>query len=387
MLLTQRSPKVSTGVALSRLLQGSAPALLIGLLSVATASAQALLFQYSGTGGTVVNNVVAVTELQYGWAVTVAQNSSNNQLLTVWNDTGSALVKKGHVTGSGVTAVHITDLDATRVVTAVIDSATSEMQLAVWKVTLPAGTIAQQGAPMSVSGTASSVSIATLDSGHVATAAVIGGNLQVNVFDISSTGVITDGGSATGGSATLYAHVVVVSPSQFVSAVGNSTKNLEVTSWGISGSTVSKQGSATAGVVQRISAAYYSTNVYTAVENNSGNLELLEWGVSTTGSVVKQATGTVGAASRVAVCGVGVAGPVTAVIGSSGDLDLAAWNNGPTLSQLETYVTYNSSTAVTQVAVTPYNNIEYFLTAVRTSAGKLQVSLWWYSPPPPMLTH
>jgi len=364
------------------LVQCGAIALVIALLTATTASALSLTPLYSSTLGPV--NNLSIAELQTNWVVTAAQNATDNLELTVWNNTGTALVPTSDLNSSTVvTAVHTTDLDPNRVVTVVINKATLEMQLDVWLVTLPAGTIVQQNAPITISGKATSVSITTLDSAHVATAAIIGGALHVNVFNISPTGVITKGGGATGGPATENASIVTVSPSLVVSAVGNASKGLEVTAWGIGAGTVTKFGSATPGLLaSKIEAAYWAPYVVTEFINSNKSLELMAWSVSG-GAVVAQAGGTGGPASPPStwisvVNGPLAPAPITGVIGSGKNLALAAWDS-PAPTTLATTATVNLPPTITQVALAPDNNAQYFVTATRVSAtGALQVTQWWF---------
>ena len=321
--------------------------------------------------------------------VIAAEDSSGDQVITVWKDTGSAIVEESTGTGSQITAVDVTGFTTFQAITAVIDGATGQMEVDAWGISTDGGTNVIEGST-TVPGTASSVSITTLPNpkvykapDEVATAAIIGGSLQVNVFQISLSGEITNMGTATGPAATSSARVVALSPTQFATAVVNTNHELQVTSWIVQDGSIIEQGSATASGVREVAAAYWipdaSTTLATAVRDTSGNLELLSWDVSGTGTVAEEASGTAGAASQAAICVLDDGRAATAVVGGSGDLDLAVWKDGSAAGTLEVAGDNDSTIAVKQVAVAKDSN-QTFVTASRKDSGDLQVAVWAYTP-------
>lgn len=364
-----------------------ASALMIGFLA-APASGQSLSFRYSATGPKI--KTVSVTLNSEHILATAAEDSSGDQVITVWQDTGSAIVEQSSGTGSPITAVDVASLANHQFITAVIDSATGQMEIDAWQAPYDGGgSIGLQGAT-TLPGTASSVSITTLPSTNrykapdlVATAAIVGGSLQVNVFQISTTGEFTNMGAATGPPAASSASVAALSPTQFVTAVLNTNQELEVTSWTVQDGAVVEQGSATASGVQQVAAAYWtpdaSTTLATAVVNTAGNLELLSWDVSSAGTVAMQASGTAGSASQAAICVLPDGRAVTAAVGGSGDLDLAVWKDGTAAGTLEMAADDDTTIAVTQLAAVRDGG-KTLLTASRKNDGDLQVAVWAFRP-------
>lgn len=348
-------------------------------LVVATASATSLAPLYSNTAGSV--KQVSVANLQQSWVVTAVENSSGNLEVIVWNDTGTALSSTGSATGGAVNRVAITGLDSSRVVTADVNATTGYMELSVWKVTFPAGTIAQQGSTISLCCTTTAIAISRLDSSHVATAASFIGTLYVNAFKISSTGVFTTEGVASAG-AVSQTSITTLTSKQVATAVRNGSGDLEVISWSIGGGSVTLQGDATAGTAKHVaSTAIFTNQVNTAIINGKGNLELINWGVTAGGKFTRQTSKTAGAASQVALT-YGELSPFTATVDNSKNLAVEAWNSSTTsISKLDSY---NSTSAVNQIAVAQDWDANLvgntaFVTAARNSSGDLEVTAWLLS--------
>ena len=346
---------------------------------IATASATSLSPLYSNTAGGV--KQVSIANLQQSWVVTAVENSSGNLEVIVWNDTGTTLSRTGSATGGPVSRVAITGLDSSRVVTADVNPTTGDMDLSVWKVTFPAGTIAQQGSTISVCCTTTAIAISRLDSSHVATAASFVGNLYVNAFKISSKGVFTTEGVASAG-AVSQTSISTLTSKQVVTAVRNGSGDLEVRSWSIGGGVVTAQGDATAGTAKHVAGtAIFTTQVTTAIINGKGNIELINWGVTSGGKVTRQTSTTGGTPSQVALT-YGELSPFTATVDGSKDLTVEAWNSSTTsISKLDSY---NSTTAINQIAVAQDWDANLvgntaFVTAARNSGGDLEVTAWLLS--------
>jgi len=349
--------------------------LLLGI-TVATASAASLSPLYSATAGSV--KQVSIAYLQQTWVVTAVENSKGNLQVMAWNDSGSALVKTGSAAGGAINKIAVTGLDSSRVVTADVNPATGNMEISVWKVSFPGGSVAQQGSTISICCTATSVSIARIDATHVATAATLVGTLFVNVFKVSSTGTITTDGVASAGAVSQTA-IVGLTSTQVVTATRNASNKLEVIAWGVGGGIVTQQGSATtSGTIKHLAITSIFTNqATTAMVNSGGNLELINWGISTTGTVTRQVSATAGAASQIALCQQPIL-PFTAIVDGSGDLAVEAWTSGT--KTLKESATYDSTSAVTLVAVAPDFDsdigMEGFVTAARGSDSNLELEVW-----------
>ena len=361
-----------------RLIRQMGAATLLVLLLAATAFA-GLSPVYGNSAGTV--KQVDIARLQDGWAVTAVENSADNLEVIVWNDNGTGIVRTGSATATlgAISKVAVSGLDSSRVVTADINSLTGDMDLTVWKVSFPAGTIAQQGATISVCCTTTSVAITQVDATHVATAATFAGNLFVNVFEISSAGVITADGETSGGVVN-QAVIASPEPTRIVTADRNSSGKLDVTMWHFAFGFLTKKSEVTSGAIKHLAiVALLTDQVTTAVINGSGDLELINWGISSTGALTKQVSKTVGPVLQVAMCGA-VLDQFTAVVGSSNKLDVAFWQSGSGPGTLFERETYNSATAITEIAVTldfaSSIGITDFITAARGSTGKLEVQVW-----------
>jgi hypothetical protein len=126
----------------------------------------------------------------------------------------------------------------------------------------------------------------------------------------------------------------------------------------------------------------------TAVINSTGNLEVIAWHADLTNNkLTRQGTVYVGKASSVAISSpyslnAGVSGVfTTAAINASGKLDLSYWQMQPngTITQLSE-VQGDSASIVSVASVysqeSSNNGAPQFMTAIRNGSGSLEVSLW-----------
>jgi hypothetical protein len=114
---------------------------------------------------------------------------------------------------------------------------------------------------------------------------------------------------------------------------------------------------------------------------STGDLEVIYWSVKSTGpksvAICRTDSGTAGPASLVASCLV-ESTPITAGSGGSSFLNVEAW----TFAIPATHTTYNTMNAITSVSTTTTGSeydFDYFATAVRKSAGDLEVQKWAYA--------
>ena len=365
---TTRAKSFPRGTPLLQLTAGA----LLGILLATAASGQGLTLtpQYSVTGGAV--SVVSIAELTPNWFVTAVRDGGGRLDVIVWNNTGTAFVRTGRQISDKVGNVSVAALNPSTVVTAIIDS-TGNLRLISWDVS-PTGFI-QKGRSYFTGISATTVSIAAVDSGRVATAITSGGNLNVFSFDVEPGGFISWVGRTSGG-AVSQAAIAALSSTQVVTAARNSTGNIEITAWKVSGNgSITQQGNATAGIVKQLSIAYWqSTTMATALINAAGNLDLVAWNVDLSGNVTPAAIGTVGAASEVALFTVGEGPwPFTAVRAGSGDLSVGLWESsgGTTLTEAGSYDTTAPVSAVAAAGL---------VTAARGYKGRLEIQAWSVQP-------
>jgi len=203
----------------------------------------------------------------------------------------------------------------------------------------------------------------------------------VQVWGISNTGTITAKGTVTD-SAVSKAAVTSMSSSQLVTAVENSSGNLQLSSWAVdSNGNITHQQDAFKGTVTQVDVASWGNSaghVATAVRNGSQNLEVLDWLVdATTGAITLQASKGGGAASKVAVCQIGTL-IFTAAKDSSGKLDVGTWGyGGSTGTQfLESFSVELDKAS--QVAAAPLTSGTYAASASINGSGNVEVNAWLY---------
>jgi len=365
----------------------------IALSSTPISKAQTPLPPLYGSSAGVVNAVSVATTLPVNtssgatratYVVAAVANSNRKLEVIAWQDTTKALNRLSLapvVNGAtSVTGVAATELDPNRVVTADCDN-TGVLSIHTWKIN-SSGVFLQNSASTGPN-TAAAVSIARLSSTEVITAIETSkGELAVEAWEISSGGLPTLAGSASGGVISGVA-IAAINSSQAVTAVRNSQGDLEVIVWNVGAGTVTRPtgGDVTVGPVSQVSIAAAEGNAYTSVINSSRDLEVIYWTVNSKGVLTKGVSGTAGPASQVASCLLGSSissTPITAVCGGSSYLDVEAWF--PTVPSA-THTAYQTTSAITSVAVTTTGSAyydDYFATAVRTSAGDLEVQIWAY---------
>src|SRR5262249_23750177 len=144
-------------------------------------------------------------------------------------------------------------------------------ELSVWEITYPAGTIAQLGGNTLVAGAVTDVAIATLDSTHVATASIVGGILNVSVFEVLSSGAMLPLSTATAG-AVNEDSITEISSMWLATEARNGSNKLQVTAWEVSpGYALTKKSSHTNGDISGKPAAAPFQCLYctgSAVNNN-----------------------------------------------------------------------------------------------------------------------
>jgi hypothetical protein len=201
--------------------------------------------------------------------VAVAKSSSVFKCLTcgtqpivevvAWQDTTTALVQTStsgtaRVSG-GLAAVAITGLDSGRVVTADVDD-TGVFSIQTWSVG-ENGVALQNGYSTAAQSVSPEVSIATLSSTEVVTAyALPNGTLAVEAWTINAEGlpipvstVGYENGNvignevlqAQGGVFASQVSIATVNPNQVVTAIGDSSGSMWVTTWGINSGVQAQQ--------------------------------------------------------------------------------------------------------------------------------------------------
>jgi hypothetical protein len=269
--------------------------------------------------------------------VAVAKSSSVFKCLTcgtepivevvAWQDTTTALVPTStsgtaRVSG-GLAAVAITGLDSGRVVTADVDD-TGVFSIQTWSVG-ENGVALQSGYSTAAGSVSPEVSIATLSSTEVVTAyALPNGTLAVEAWTINAEGLPTpvstvgyENGNVTGnevlqaegGVFASQVSIATVNPNQVVTAIGDSSGSMWVTTWGINSGVQAQQlqqvpntvstepGSVAVGAGQTSqyvpgfgkSPPHYET-VQTAFTpfTKSNTLNVLYWTISESGQLTQQ---------------------------------------------------------------------------------------------------
>jgi len=345
------------------------------LAMLTTARAQMLELLSSKHAGTAY--VPAIAELKDGWVVTALCNGSNNLEVIVWQDAGAGLVRKSsHKSASecfGV-SVAISPFNSSTVVTAVVDTV-GAVELAAWQVS-STGSISQLGTTATLSSASGfqEVSIAQLDATRVVTALVdLSNSASVTSWLVPSTGDIKmEGGASLTGSfdwisvAGLNSTQVVTASSTKPTTTTNPGNDLGIIAWSIDsdGNVTQQPGSATAGYAETPEILLWNSNqVVTAFQNGALDLELITWTVNSAGTVTRQYTGAGGRiaggvnGSQVALCIMPSEGPFTAVLSPDGTvLDVELWEKSG--SKLVEFRTYDTAFSYAPTSCSPINTNE-----------------------------
>ncbi len=348
------------------------------LLNGRTASAVSLNPLYSASAG-------AVKQVSATWgdvySYTAVINGSGNLEIIYWNDTGSALTRAGSVTvGAAKSVAVVNDYFASSatdyLVTALVNGS-SRLELIAWTINFD-GSLTR-AASYTSSLTATAVSITVLEDGTVATASRnTSGKLDVNDWIIGST--ITPSGAATAGTVSQVA-IAGFLGQQFVTCIRDSSGDLNVISWVHQNGQVFRQSTAKAGAIQHVVAAPSSANgdVYTALINSSGDLEMIDWAIDGSGGITRLGSFTGEAASQVGICDFCYAllpYGFTAIANAAGDLAAELWSLPPSTLTEATYYDTSSPVSTVTATVTTDDNI---MTAARDNNGNLQVQAWGYT--------
>lgn len=147
-----------------------------------------------------------------------------------------------------------------------------------------------------------------------------------------------------------------------------------------------------AGAVSQVASVQVAQDQFvTAVINSTGNLEVIGWYADfNTNQLVRQGTVYAGPASAVAVSSpfslnVGISGTfTTAAINSSGNLDISYWQMQPNgaiswIAETQGDHTFDITSWNVSIASVYYSNTgnPQFVTAIPNASGNLEVSLWY----------
>lgn len=171
--------------------------------------------------------------------------------------------------------------------------------------------------------------------------------------------------------------ITALDANRVVTAAANwNTSDLELTIWKVSSTgTVSKQGKvATGGLVTGVSIATLdSGRVVTAVQNSKGNLTLRVWKITSAGVITSEGGFTVNTpASSIAIVGLNASQMVTAFRNGKGNLELIAWSiNGSGNVTRQGTATEGAVAKVTVVYWAPS-----IITAVETEKAGLAIETW-----------
>ena len=365
---------------------GSAVLVVLTLLALAGASSS-IVPLYGNSAGNIES--ASITELKTGWVVTAVCNSKAKLEMIVWNDTGTALARKGTYTATrDCVGVAVTTLNDSTVVTVNGAQASFAFEVTAWQVS-STGSISPLGTTAASCATcgAGSVSIATLDATRVVTASITSDYaLLVSAWLVPSNGDITLQGSAQAtGTFSNTPGITAPNSSQVITAgpagnCGQVACDLEVISWNVDGSgDVVEQNTAQAGVSGYVGAISWNSNtVVTPLINSSHDLELISWSVSSGGVITRQAAGTAGQVqlSPIAACIIPTDNlPFTAVYDSSSYLAAEVWepSGSSGLKELTTDDTKLLQFAIGAVPIGPHRVV----TAAATEPNiKLELEEW-----------
>jgi hypothetical protein len=359
-------------------------------LALSTAALHAQSRMYGVNYGTI-DNLVSVTTTHPASGetdvVAAVANSKGALEVVAWQDPNIDIFTKflplvllGHdsVPDSAISSVAITGLDADRAVTADVDNS-GAVSINTWEIAKTG--VSLQNGTTTAPDTATAVSIARLSTNEVVLAIrTVGGDLTVESWNISSSGVPTLESSAFAGESSLVA-VAATSSSQVVAATRDSAGNQKVIVWAVEKGIVTRKGDDTAGPVEQLSiGAWFGNNrAVTAAVDSSGVVETINWAVSASGSITRSSSAKGAAASQIAAT-LGSGAPFTAAIGSKGDLDVEQWN-GPGVVKPGSN---NSTLGISSVAVALEHEGEigtnlatFFVTASRGSKyHDLKIDIW-----------
>jgi len=180
-------------------------------------------------------------------------------------------------------------------------------------------------------GPISSISIAGLDDGLVATAVSnAAGQLRVIFWRVGPDGSLTRLAGGAGDSATDVAITAVAgSPGRVVTAIRDGLGNLRLTVWDlVSDTEVVRRASAQGGRAEKVSVASFGPSVATAIRDNDSNLRLIGWFVAPDGSIHRGEQVSCGRAEDVSVAAYGPRRLVTASTNYMGNFRLITWRVG-----------------------------------------------------------
>jgi hypothetical protein len=227
-------------------------------------------------------------------------------------------------------------------------------------------------------GTVDQIAMTTLKTGWVVTA-VSNSTTNLEVIAWNDTGTaLKRTGSATGDKILALWGVAVTtldSSRVVTAAVSFTTGHMELTVWKISSTgAVSQQGKTySGGLATAVSvAALDSGRVVTGFQNNNGDLTVKAWKISSTGVITPQGSYSAGTATSISIVGLNASQVVTAFRNGSYDLELAGWSIDS--SGKVTRQGIAKAGAVGKVAISYW--APYLVTASETSAAGLAVDTW-----------
>ena len=229
-------------------------------------------------------------------------------------------------------------------------------------------------------GAVSQVSIANLKPNWVVTAVCnSSGNLELGTWQYANN-ALTLKSSAQASLAASKVAIADLSSSRVVTAHIDPNSNLVVEVWSISSTgAIGLEGGYIAEAASTVDIARLSSQrVVTAVRDSSGNLTLHVWGITSSGTVNSKGIVTDGAVSKASVTSMSSSQFVTAVQTSTGNLMLSSWavdSNGNITYQADA----NKGT-ITQVDVTAWGAAGHVGTAVRNGSLNLEVLDWLVDP-------
>lgn len=355
---------------------------LVVLTLLADAGASSLVPLYGNSAG--MTGGISIAELKTGWVITAVCNGAGLVELISWNDTGSALARKGSYTSTlecGI--VSITGLNARTVVTYSIGGRVGDsFEVSAWRVS-STGAISPLGTGAVGCSCDAYGSIAKLDSTRVVTSTTSGNGQIVTAWLVPSSGDISQEGSAEApGNFGFQTGITALNSEQVVSvgtAGGCTQCDLSIIAWSVDGAgTVTQQGSDSAGAAQYVTVAHWKSNtVVTSLMNGTGNLELITWKISSTGVITREATGTGDTILGLAnICLIPTDKlPFTAVLGTSELLSAEVWEtSGPTT--LTELTTYNSSWAQLPWGTAPIGPHKVVTASQTLSGSDLTMEEW-----------
>ncbi len=211
------------------------------------------------------------------------------------------------------------------------------------------------------------------------------GNLEIICWFISNSGALIRQSSYTSAAtATEISMVAGFSQNVVFTASRDTSGNLDVNAFCIDSSGgVTPCGTAGGGAVSQVATAFTYNQFASAVRDANGKLEVTAWTWSSN-QLIRGGTITAGAIKQVAAGNAqgGQSQIYTAVVNGSGNLEMIAWNidSSAQLSRLGSY----TAGAATQVALCDacFDDAPYEFTVVRNGAGNLSAELWTLIPPP-----